>query len=104
MESAYVQATFNKNSIANKNTQYMTGMQYSSDKVYEEVYKKIKAECDAIGVVDARDIVQWTYNVFVNYERPTNYNKVSGGLPSCTQRAVNAIKAYIALRGIKDAK
>lgn len=102
MESAYVTATFDKNIIRNKNTTFMSKVKYSSDEVYNKVYSKIKNECDSLGVVTAKSIVADTYAVFVNYERPSDYDTRTKGLNSCTDRAVKAIKAYIAMQGVKN--
>jgi len=103
MESLYVTATFNKNIIRNPNTTYMKEeVKYSSDEVYNKVYSKIKNECDSLGDVTTKSIVYDTYAVFVNYERPKYYDTRTNGLNSCTDRAVKAVKAYIAMQGVKN--
>lgn len=105
MESAYVTATFDKNIIRNPNTTYMKNkVKYSSDEVYNRVYSKIKKECDSLGVVTTKSIVSDTYAVFVNYERPSDYHTTTKGLNACTDRAVKAVKAYIALQEVKNGK
>ena len=104
MESLYVTATFDKNIIRNKNTKYMRTVKYSSDEVYNKVYSMIKKECDSLEVVTTKSIVNDTYAVFVNYERPSDYDTRTNGLNSCAKRAVKAIKAYIALQEVKNEK
>lgn len=102
MEALYVTATFNKDRIRNPKTDYMNKVKYSSDEVYNKVYSKIKKECDSLGVPTTKSIVNDTYAVFVNYERPSDYDTRTNGLNSCTDRAVKAIKAYIAMQEVRN--
>lgn len=104
MEALYVTATFNKDIIRNPKTDYMNKVKglYSSDDVYTRVYAKIENECDILGVSLTKSIVYDTYAVFINYERPSGYDSKTKGLSACTDRAVKAVKAYIAMQGVKN--